>query len=108
MNKTQKTIRVYFDNTSSWEAKQSIRNCDFYLEKIKKLNIDREFESLKAICTDGDIRPTMKYQWVATSTMLIGDDDPFEGIGSSPFEAIKNLYKAMTNFVENYNPEDYE
>ena len=99
-------MKVILDNTSSVELKSTVRNCDFYLQKIKELNIDRQFESLKAICTDGDIKPTMKYQWIATSTRLVGDDDPFEATGNSPFEAIKNLYKEMRDFVENYNYED--
>ena len=60
--------------------------------------MDREFSRLEAICTDGEIRPPYPYQWIAKSTMVAGDDDPFEGIGENPLEALHNLWKEMKNF----------
>jgi len=74
------------------------RNFTFYLDAIKALDIDREFSRLEVFCTDGDIRPPYPYQWRAISTMLSGDDDPFEGLGETPLEALRNLYKEMKEF----------
>ena len=67
------------------------RDINFYLEKI---GIER-FNALEVFSTVGDIRPPYPYQWVATSRIIPGDDDKFEGIGSSPLEAIRNLYNNM-------------
>lgn len=71
------------------------RSATFYLDAIKELGMEREFAKLEAFCTDGDIRPPFPYQWRATSTTLIGDDDPFEGFGETPLEALRNLYAQM-------------
>ena len=65
------------------------RNINFYLEKI---GIDR-FGKLEVFSTAGDIRPPYPFQWRATSIPY--GDEPFEGLGATPFEAIKNLYKDM-------------
>jgi len=65
------------------------RNINFYLEKIGIKN----FHELKVFSTAGDIRPPYPYQWQATSIAF--GDDGFEGIGATPFEAIRDLYKAM-------------
>lgn len=72
---------------SSINPKQ--RDINFYLEKI---GIER-FGKLEVFSTAGDIRPPYPYQWRATS--IVYGDDPFEGLGGTPFEAIKNLYKDM-------------
>ena len=72
---------------SSINPKQ--RNMDFYLEKI---GIKR-FGRLEVFSTAGDIRPPYPFQWRATSIFYA--DDCFEGIGSTPYQAVKNLYKEM-------------
>lgn len=96
-------LKVFFDNTSTSQKGRSSRSHSFtsYLDAIKELAVDREFSKLEAVCTDGDLRPPYPYQWRATSTLLAGDDDPFEGIGESPLEALRNLYKEMKHFKEN-------
>jgi hypothetical protein len=67
--------------------------------------MDREFSKLEAFCTDGCITPPFPYQWRATSTQLVGDDDPFEGLDETPLGAVKNLYFQMKEFKKN-PPED--
>jgi len=103
------TKQVFLDNIStSLKGRTSkSRSVTFYLDAIKELGMDREFAKLEAFCTDGDIRPPYPYQWRATSTLLLGDDDPFEGLGETPFEALKNLYAQMKEFKKN-PPEDEE
>ncbi len=65
------------------------RTIDYYLETI---GIER-FGKLEVFSTAGGIRPPYPYQWRATS--IVYGDDPYEGIGRTPFEAIKNLAKEM-------------
>ncbi len=107
MNKEEKTLKdnpkVFFDNLSTSLNGRSgkSRSFTFYLDAIKNLEIDREFAKLEVFCTDGDIRPPYPYQWRATSTLLSGDDDPFEGLGGNPLEAVRNLYKEMKYFKNN-------
>ena len=101
-----KTIAI-FDNLSTSEKGRTSKkshSLTSYLDAIKELGMKREFAKLEAICTDGDIRPPYPYQWRATSTMIPGDDDPFEGLGETPIEAIRNLYNQMREFV--YSPTD--
>ena len=95
--------RIFFNNLStSLKGRTSkARNSTFYLDAIKELGIDREFAKLEAVCTDGDTKPPYPYQWRATSTLLVGDDDPFEGFGETPLEALKNLYAQMKEFKKN-------
>lgn len=92
--------KVFLDNTATSEKGRSgkARNFTFYLDAIKALNMEREFKLLEAICTDGDIRPPYPYQWRAISTQIVGDDDPFEGLGENPLEALRNLYAQMKDF----------
>jgi hypothetical protein len=98
---------IYNCNTSEAPRKSKAHDYTFYLDKIKALEMSREFSKLEAFCTDGDIRPPYPYQWRAISTMIPGDDDPFEGLGASPLEALRNLYKEMKSFRDN-PPEDDE
>ena len=65
------------------------RNINYYLEII---GIER-FGKLEVFSTAGDITPPYPFQWQATS---IGyGDDPFEGIGKTPLEAIRELARNM-------------
>lgn len=45
--------------------------------------------------TAGDILPEGLYQWQAVAKLIKGDDDPYEGLGWTPLEAIKDLYKNL-------------
>lgn len=103
-------MKVFLDNTSTSLKGRSTKahNYTFYLDAIKALDMGREFKMLEAICTDGDIRPPYPYQWRAISTLIPGDDDPFEGLGESPLEALRNLYADMKDFQQNPpQEEDY-
>jgi hypothetical protein len=91
-------MKIFLDNISEAPRKGKARSFTFYLDAIKSLKMDREFSRLEAICTDGEIRPKYPYQWIAKSTMVVGDDDPFEGIADNPLEALHNLWKEMKNF----------
>ncbi len=84
------------------------RNYTFYLDAIKKLEVNREFSKLEAFCTDGDIRPPYPYQWRAVSTLISGDDDPFEGLGETPLKALRNLYFEMKNFKKEFRKKPYD
>lgn len=107
-------MSIFLCNTStSLKGRSSkSRSFTFYLDAIKKLDIEREFDKLEAFCTDGDIRPPYPYQWRAISTIIIGDDDPFEGLGGSPLEALRNLYlemkSAKKDFLSDMNEEEEE
>jgi hypothetical protein len=68
---------------------QGARTIDFYLEKI---GIER-FGKLEVFSTAGDIRPPYPFQWVASSINF--GDDCYEGVGATPFEAMKHLYRKM-------------
>lgn len=93
-------MKAFFDNLSTIVRNPKQIGYTFYLDKIKELDIGREFSKLEAICTDGSILPPYPYQWKATSTMVPGDDDPFEGLGGSPLAALRELYKEMKHFVQ--------
>lgn len=80
-------------NTSDTPLSPKSRNFAFYLDRIKELG--GEFDKLEAFSTAGDIRPPYPYQWRATTKIVHGDDDPFEGIGGSPVEAVRELYKSF-------------
>jgi hypothetical protein len=80
----------------------------FYLEKIYDLEYSYtfqkiEFDCLRAFSTAGDILPPYSFQWIAYTKVREGDDDPFEGLGETPFEAMKNLYKVIKKIKQNDN-----
>jgi len=95
--------KIFLDNlsTSMKGRETKSRSFTFYLDKIKELEIGRKFSKLEAYCTDGDIRIPYPYQWRAISTLIPGDDDPFEGLGGTPLEALRNLYSDMKSFKQN-------
>jgi len=93
-------------NTSEAPRNSKQRNLTFYLDRIKELDVGREFATFEAFCTDGDIRPPYPYQWLAKSTLIPGDDDPFEGTGATPLEAVRNLYKEMKLAKKNPSSEE--
>lgn len=67
---------------------------DYALEKIEKLEVG-EFDCLRAYSTAGDLMPPYHYQWIAYMKTRPGDDDPYEGSGGSPLEAIRDLYEVL-------------
>lgn len=91
--------KIIICNTGDAPRTSKARSFTFYLDAIKELGMEREFSKLETFCTDGDIRPPYPYQCTAYSTMIPGDDDPFEGMGGSPLEALRNLYKGMKDFT---------
>ena len=96
-------MKIFFDNLSTSLKGRSLkaRNFTFYLDRIKELEMEREFAKLEVFSTEGGFRPPYPYQWRATSTLLSGDDDPFEGLGEAPLEALRNLYLQMKEFKKN-------
>lgn len=70
------------------------RNIDYYLEII---GIER-FWTLEVYSTAGDIRPPYPYQWRAVSIPF--GDDPCEGIGRTPLEAMRALAKDIKNLEQ--------
>ena len=90
--------KVFFCNTGVKPRSPKSHSFDSYLDKIKKLGF--EFDVLRAYSTAGDIRPPYPYQWQATTKPISGYDDVPEGLGGTPFEAIKDLCKDITL---NYN-----
>lgn len=97
-------MNVHFCNTSEAPRKAKARDFTFFLDEIKKMGC--EFEKLEAVCTDGDIRPPYPYQWRATTKYRVGEDDPHEGLGSVPIEAIHELYKSVKYEWDNPYNED--
>jgi hypothetical protein len=54
------------------------------------------FDKIEGYSCVGDIRSNSQLhpiQYIATSTVRGGDDDPFEGVGWTPTEAVRNLLK---------------
>lgn len=83
--------------------KENNNNFPYYLNAIRKMGW--EFDKLQAFSTAGDIRPPYPYQWQATTKLLVGEDDVCEGIGGSPLEAVRNLYKNVKASYD-YDPEE--
>ena len=81
----------FFCNTGSKPRSAKARNFDFYLDLIIEKGF--EFDKLEAYSTAGDIRPPYPYQWLAKVKIREGDDDAIDGIGGTPLEALRNLYK---------------
>lgn len=63
---------------------------NFYLESVWDC-----FDRIVPYTTSGDIRPPYPFQWIAYSKVFEGDDDPYMGVGSTPFEALKDLYQQL-------------
>lgn len=84
-------MKAFFDNLSEAHRKPKARGFAFYLDELKKL--DLEFDKLEAFCTDGDIRPPYPYQWRATTKVRLGEDDGFEGIAGEPLDALHDCWK---------------
>lgn len=94
---------TFFCNTSQVPTNPKARSYDFYLDKIRDLGF--EFDVLEAYCTDGDIRPPYRYQWLAKTKRRAGDDDPCEGFGASPLEALCDLHKNAKTWAD-YEPDE--
>ncbi len=89
--------KIHICNTERFTRNPKARDFTFYLDKIEEMG--RKFEKLEAISTAGSPMAPYPYQWRATSNRFEGEDDPFEGLGSSPIEAIHALYKSIKDFV---------
>lgn len=98
--------QIHVCNTSEAPRKSKARGLTFYLDRIKYFGWD--FDRLEAYCTDGDIRPPYPYQWRALTKLVPGYDDPFEGIGGSPLEAMRHLYLDVKYHAEHPpEPDEY-
>ena len=81
----------FFCNLGVKPRSPKARTLDFYLDLIIEKGF--EFDRLEAHSTAGGIRPPYPYQWRALCKVRKGDDDAFEGLGGTPLEALRNLYK---------------
>ena len=97
---------IHICNISEAPRKAKARDITFYLDQIRQ-KYELEFDKLEAFCLDGELRPPYPYQWRATTKHRPGDDDPFEGLGASPFEAILELWRHV-KYVSSLPPEDDE
>lgn len=80
-------------------------NINYWVEKINDTGWV-EFDSVRAVSTAGDIRPPYPYQWIAATKPREGDDEPFEGLGATPLQAVKELYELLSqnDFIEEDEP----
>jgi hypothetical protein len=74
---------------------EKANNLDGYLEQLGDY-----FSHIQVVPTIGGIplRREYPFQWIAYSVTFQGFDDPFEGLGKSPLEAIRNLYNEIRSF----------
>ena len=105
MEKEKKKVYMCTTGESRKGRNTKAHSYTFYLDKIRELG--GEFNKMEAVCTDGDIRPPYPYQWRAMTKVIKGDDDACEGLGGSPLEALRELYKDFEARV-NTMPEDDE
>lgn len=101
--------KAFLCNTSTAPKSTRAHSYDYYLDKIWDAELG--FDKLEAICTDGDIKPPYRYQWRATTKIPKGADDPFEGLGDTPLNALKALLKAIqdhASWVDSLTPEELE
>mgnify|MGYP001562218541 CR=1 FL=1 len=77
----------YFCNTGTKPISAKSNTLDCYLLKIWEY-----FDKFEVYSTAGDIRPPYHFQFRAIAKVFEGDDDAYEGLGSSPLEAIRELY----------------
>jgi len=66
------------------------RNTDYYLCLIEPY-----FDRFEVYSGAGELRRPYLYQWHALSKVFAGYDDAYVGIGSTPLEALRNLYKSI-------------
>ena len=62
------------------------------------------FDKIEGFSLVGEVRSNAFYhpiQYRALTTTRHGDDGPYEGIGWTPAEAIRNLLKSLTQKKEN-------
>ncbi len=71
-------------------TKEKANTLDGYLELIGDY-----FDRLEVHPTVGYGRRPYPFQWFAFSKVFEGYDDAYEGKGSSPLEAVRNLYHAI-------------
>lgn len=81
------------------------RDLRFYLDRIVELG--RKTERIEIYSTAGDILPPYPYQYRAVTNVIPGDDDPFEGVGGTPLEAVRELHKSV-KAAAHADPEDDE
>jgi len=96
----------FFCNLGVKPRSPKARTLDFYLDMI--IEKDFDFDRLEAYSTKGDIRPPYQYQWRVLSKVRKGDDDAFEGLGGTPLEALRNLYKNIKEAEKMAIEEDEE
>jgi hypothetical protein len=92
-----------FCNTSAAPISSKSRNHNWYLSKLEELGL--QFAKLEAFSTAGGIRPPYPYQWRATTVVRAGEDEPFEGLGGSLLEAMRELYLAAKRGWDEYEDE---
>ncbi|KKL28164.1 hypothetical protein LCGC14_2377880 [marine sediment metagenome] len=81
------------------EMRSTIKNkIDWYIEKITVLGF--EFNCLKVWTTAGDIRPPYPFQYQALTKLRKGEDDAYDGLGGTPLEAVKSLYKTIKELIK--------
>lgn len=68
---------------------------DMIYEIDYKIDESIRFGKVEGYSTLGDVGAKGYIQYVATTELRDGEDDPFEGFGWTPKEAIQNLLKIL-------------
>lgn len=63
---------------------------DYFLERLRVNGV--VVSRMEIISTAGDIRPPYPFQFIAVAELRPGDEDPLDGLGGTPYEAVKNLW----------------
>lgn len=102
--------QTFLCNISGRPPSSKSHNIDSYLYRIEELG--GQFDKLEAVSTAGNIRPPYSYQWRTTTKLIAGDDDCYEGLGGTPLEAVRQLYKqfkwAMSHINSEEDSEDFD
>lgn len=86
-NGDMSVFRGFFERGMTREKANTL---DGYLELIGDY-----FDRLEVYPTVGYGRRPYPFQWFAYSKLFAGYDDTYEGKGSTPLEAVRNLYHAI-------------
>jgi len=79
--------------------RSNIKNkIDWYIEKIADFGF--ECDCLKVWTTAGEIRPPYPFQYQALTKLRKGEDDSYDGLGGTPLEAVKDLYKTIKEIIK--------
>lgn len=101
MKEIRKDVPFYLLRNFTEQDSFKYRSLDYYMAHLGNF-----FDRLECVSKYGSFLSDGGFEWIAYGKHIEGHDDVYTGYGSSPYEAIKDLYRESKGLMRYSKPSE--